>query len=135
MPFCPNCRYEYNPGVSKCPDCDVELVASLPEEPQGKVYERWIQLARLSSLQYTHMLEQALHEKEIPIVVQSGAGHFGVTGQMGISARPIGGGYSIMVPEEFVVAADSVASGMLGEEWEAAKLVDIELDEGAGPRD
>lgn len=32
MPFCPNCRYEYNPDVSKCPDCNVLLVSSLDDE-------------------------------------------------------------------------------------------------------
>lgn len=30
MPFCPNCRYEYEEGVTLCPDCDVELVRELP---------------------------------------------------------------------------------------------------------
>ncbi len=33
MPFCPQCRYEYQAGMSRCPDCDVELVEQLsPEE-------------------------------------------------------------------------------------------------------
>jgi hypothetical protein len=37
MPYCPNCRYEYRPSVSVCPDCDVSLVERLPEEkPEDK---------------------------------------------------------------------------------------------------
>jgi len=33
MPFCPQCRYEYQVGLRQCPDCGVELVEQLtPEE-------------------------------------------------------------------------------------------------------
>ena len=32
MPFCPECKYEYRPETSKCPDCDVLLVASLDDQ-------------------------------------------------------------------------------------------------------
>jgi hypothetical protein len=28
--FCPRCETEYRPGFARCPDCDVELVPSLP---------------------------------------------------------------------------------------------------------
>ena len=35
--FCPQCRYEYKPGVNRCPDCDVELVSSLPPEEDEEV--------------------------------------------------------------------------------------------------
>jgi hypothetical protein len=31
--FCPNCHYEYVLGVTKCPDCDVDLVYALPPKP------------------------------------------------------------------------------------------------------
>lgn len=30
MPFCPNCRAEYYPGIRDCADCGVPLVAALP---------------------------------------------------------------------------------------------------------
>jgi hypothetical protein len=30
--FCPKCRFEYKPEVTKCPDCEVWLVSTLPEE-------------------------------------------------------------------------------------------------------
>lgn len=32
MAYCPKCRYEYLEGIEKCPDCDAELVAELPED-------------------------------------------------------------------------------------------------------
>src|ERR1051325_7568076 len=31
MPWCPDCRPEYDPGIAKCVDCEVELVEELPE--------------------------------------------------------------------------------------------------------
>jgi hypothetical protein len=32
--FCPNCKYEYKPGVATCPDCGTDLVYKLaPEQP------------------------------------------------------------------------------------------------------
>jgi len=31
--YCPLCRSEYRPGFTRCADCDVELVETLPEEP------------------------------------------------------------------------------------------------------
>lgn len=30
--YCPSCGAEYRPGFTRCPDCDVELVADLPAE-------------------------------------------------------------------------------------------------------
>lgn len=41
MPFCSTCRAEYQPGVSRCSDCDVDLTDALPpsdeypEKPSG----------------------------------------------------------------------------------------------------
>jgi hypothetical protein len=29
--FCPECKAEYRPGFTRCADCDVDLVANLPE--------------------------------------------------------------------------------------------------------
>jgi len=131
MPFCPLCHYEYKMGVSLCPDCEEKLVDSLPDEKESfepdEQYDNWVQLARLNSLQSADMIEEVLQEKKIPVVIYSGAGHFGETGQMGpSSSRPIGGGYSVFVPKEFVSDADQEALIILGEEWEKGKMFDIE---------
>lgn len=132
MPFCPGCRYEYTPesGVSTCPDCDQQLVAVLPtEEPDlaetdaSLSYRNWVTMVRFTSYEYTEMVVEIFRSKHIPVVVNSGAGHFGVTGQMGMSsARPVGGGFSIMVPEEFAADADLVGEEVLGDVWCDSRL-------------
>jgi len=132
MPFCPKCRYEYNPHVSKCPDCEETLVSELPPEEEGtfvdaEQYDDWVQLARFNSDGHAHMIEDALRSSGIPVVVLSGAGHFGQTGQMGFSSfRPVGGGFSMVVPAEFAEQADQIGGSILGEIWMKARLVDFE---------
>jgi hypothetical protein len=32
MPYCPSCKCEYVEGITRCPDCDTDLVDKLPEE-------------------------------------------------------------------------------------------------------
>lgn len=131
MSFCPKCRYEYQASMTKCPDCDEILVPVLPDKPAEsdssfKEYKDWIQLARLTSYQSAVIIVDILRAKDIPVVVNSGAGHFGITGQMGPSSfRPVDGAYSIMVPREFIIDADREAETVLGEEWIKARLVDL----------
>jgi hypothetical protein len=129
MPFCPKCKYEYRVGINICPDCEVYLVDQLPVEVTAEVkdlragYENWRVLARLTSSQYAEMVVEGLKSKEIPAMMISETGHFGVTGQLGIdSFRPIGGGYLILVPHEFAEDADNEAELMLGDNWVKARL-------------
>lgn len=124
MPFCPKCRYEYNPEISICPDCEEHLVDILPEkyenesEIDNQGYDNWVKIGRLSSQAYATMINDGLKSKNIPIVILSGAGHFGQTGQMGTSAFfPAGGSYIVLVPEEFKDDANHEAEIILGEEW------------------
>jgi len=127
MPFCPNCKYEYKATVSICPDCDEPLVDVLPEDVEGEIedaYDNWIPLCRLTSEQYAEMLVEALDSKDIPAIAHSGAGHFGITGQMGASSfRPIDGAfYTIMVPEEKADDAANEASIVMGDDWDKVRL-------------
>lgn len=134
MPFCPKCRYEYEANVTECPDCVEQLVAALPEpqdetiEPPGG-YDDWVELARLTSQPSADLIIEALRSKDIPCIILSGAGHFGATGQMGSSSfRAVGGGYTLAVPEEFAHDADLEASILLGEEYDKARLVELDRE-------
>ena len=132
MPFCPNCKYEYEASVTYCPDCELELVPSMPVPEDETIdastgYDDWVELARFTSQPSADMLLETLQTQNIPSVILSSAGHFGQTGQMGTdSFRPVGGGFTLMVPEDFVREADQEAMGVLGDEYKSCRLVDID---------
>ena len=130
MPFCPKCGYEYEWGISECPDCGIKLVERLPEPEEETTNNiEWVPLARLNSYDLAEMVIEAMENEGIRVLSLSGTGHFGVTGQMGMSSyRPIGGGYSIVVPADRIVEADRIGLVIAGEEWAAARLVDIAED-------
>ena len=35
--WCPECKNEYREGITRCADCDVDLVDELPEEPAENI--------------------------------------------------------------------------------------------------
>ncbi|MFH2035482.1 MAG: zinc ribbon domain-containing protein [Candidatus Zixiibacteriota bacterium] len=129
MPFCPKCRAEYREGFTFCSDCDEELIDELVPEDNEFLEEEmkdWVALVRLTSPQYAEMIEEVFEQKDIPIVILSGAGHFGRLDQMGTSSfRPVDGAYSIMVPKEYLIEADKEGEIVLGELWVQSRLVDI----------
>jgi hypothetical protein len=130
--FCPDCRYEYNVGITVCPDCNTELVAELPAEDSQALLDddkeiNWVPLARLTSHEFAAMIIDVLGEQDIPAVVQSETGHFGQTGQMGISSfRAVGGGFLLMVSREHIPQADLAGESILGEDWAGARLVVVD---------
>jgi hypothetical protein len=131
MPFCPICRCEYEAGVAVCADCDEALVAVLPppdvDEDELIPPEEMVPLARLTSHDLAEMLLEALHHENIPAFLHSEAGFFGETGQMGVSSyQAAGGGYVLLVHQDFVELADTIGAGMLGDEWDGCRLVDTE---------
>jgi len=119
-------------GIEICPDCNEKLIYSLPEEAVEETsinietYRDWVQIVRLTSPQYAEMVVEGLRTKNIPAVILSGAGHFGQTGQFGVSSfRSVGGAYSLMVPKEHAAEADNVGELILGDEWKKGRLRDI----------
>ncbi len=121
MPFCPVCRYEYEPKVSLCPDCEETVVATLPTDEailtasQGE----WRPLCLLKTGMYGDMARSALESKDIPSVVMaqpSGSVGKGL-GIMGGLTSSGGGGEILMVPEQFVSDARLLLTGILGEDF------------------
>ena len=72
--FCPVCESEYNPGVTRCPDDDAELVEQLaPETSSDDSAARFVTLHTLSSPAEGEMVTDLLRQNGIRAVVQSGA--------------------------------------------------------------
>ena len=70
MPFCPDCKYEYEPEVKICPDCGAVLVDKLPEHPADQEPVKYVFLKDVPSRLYAEMLKGALEEKGIPCFVK-----------------------------------------------------------------
>ncbi len=130
MPFCPKCKYEYNPEVTKCPDCDEYLVNVLSveedETEEDINFDEWVHIAQLNSPHSASLVIEVLTSKEIPAVAMSHTGHFGQIGAMGPSTfLPMGGAITIVVPEKYIVDANFEAEIVLGEEWAQGRLIEV----------
>src|SRR5262245_43936330 len=73
--FCPVCESEYNPGITRCPDDDVELVENLsPEIVEHDSSEaEFVVLHTLSSPAEGEMVTDILRQNGVRAVLQSGA--------------------------------------------------------------
>ena len=73
--FCPICESEYNPGITRCPDDDTELIERLtpgttaPDDSEAS----FVVLHTLSSPAEGEMVSDILRQNDIRAVVQSGA--------------------------------------------------------------
>ena len=113
MPFCPNCRDEYRPGILKCADCHAPLVAELPDlyTPPHLVDD--VPVARADSIEIAQMWAELLTAE-------------------GIACRllPAGAGDTMLVPgqahwEVRVAAADEDRAFELLESGEAVSDEDL----------
>ena len=72
--FCPVCESEYNPGITRCPDDDAELVDRLtPETATDDSEARFVTLHTLSSPAEGEMVADLLRQNGVRAAVQSGA--------------------------------------------------------------
>ncbi len=89
--FCPNCKYEYKPGIEKCPDCGADLVEKL-EEPKltAKKESSFVFLCTTQNLVYANFIKETLENNDIPCLLK----HEKLT--VFYSLRPV----EVYVPEE-----------------------------------
>ena len=67
MPFCPNCRAEYVEGVTRCIDCDVELVPELePEQVEQFSDEPFVPVFRYKDEMEAKIAKGVLEDAGIP---------------------------------------------------------------------
>lgn len=78
MPVCPNCLYEYLPGIKTCPDCGATLVDQLTETDWVVVYT--------SDKEYEiQMLKDSLESADITVnVLSQKDSSFPATGDLAI---------------------------------------------------
>lgn len=72
--FCPICESEYQPGITRCPDDNVELVQQLdPSTSHDDSEARFVTLHTFGSPAEAEMVNDILRQNRIRSVVQSGA--------------------------------------------------------------
>ena len=69
--ICPVCEAEYEPGVTKCPDDNADLVEKL-HSPRDLSEARFVPLQNLGSPAEAEMVNDILHQNGIRSVVKSG---------------------------------------------------------------
>ena len=69
--FCPVCEAEYQPGITKCPDDNVQLVEQLVSVHDSSE-ARFVNLHHLGSPVEAEMVNDLLRQNGIRSVVQSG---------------------------------------------------------------
>ena len=71
--FCPVCNSEYQPGVTRCPDDDADLVAQPSPEPGDVSKARFVPLHNLGSPVEAEMVNDIFLQNGIRSVIQSGS--------------------------------------------------------------
>ncbi|MCU0364436.1 MAG: DUF2007 domain-containing protein [Ignavibacteriaceae bacterium] len=72
MPVCPNCKYEYVPGITICPDCDTPLVDSADLSKYSDLSEEdWVLVYTAFSEIESDMLKENLESAGISASVLS----------------------------------------------------------------
>ena len=101
--YCPQCRAEFREEITACPDCEVSLVAVLPEIPD-LLDEDLVSVLETADVAVLPVVKSLLRAADIPFVVQ-GDGAVGVlpvgrVGFGGISSGGHGLSAGILVPRD-----------------------------------
>jgi len=129
MPFCPNCFAEFDFGMEICPHCHRELVADDSDESADDrfLYDDtagWVTIGILQSESAADKIMETLTANDIPaVIIPLPAGDNLLAGQASGEER-----FSILVPRDFRVTADTEASKLLGKLWDSARIVDPDDD-------
>lgn len=75
MAFCPNCEAEYQPGITRCSDCNMELVPELT--PETRVHDKEpgtpVALQTFKTSAEADMVREVLSQNGIRSFVEGGS--------------------------------------------------------------
>ncbi|HEX9934642.1 MAG TPA: DUF2007 domain-containing protein [bacterium] len=115
MPYCPSCGYEYQPGVSECPDCREKLVNLLKPDAHGaeRTNIRFVPMPELPGRVFAEMVKGALEEQGIHSYIRSDgiSEGFGIVG-----TGPIAKVFRLFVPENRYEESLDIQKQMMDQE-------------------
>jgi nucleoside-diphosphate-sugar epimerase len=115
MPYCPDCGAEYEPGITRCPDCERELVDDSieVEELDDEIFldsdVQPVLLYRTNDQISAEVLEEALKDQGIPCLVKAGTGYYSGLGTL----TSVFKGISIYIPETALNEAIEIAETVI----------------------
>ena len=121
MAFCPQCKHEYQPGVTVCSDCGDTLVDYLKSSGAAAIPpdDSWVQICGVAGGVTSDMAVGALETSNIPTtVISSTFGLFGLAS--GLLSSPSSKRKElnfIMVPREFRDEAEVILEAVLGDDF------------------
>lgn len=71
--FCPVCNAEYQPGITRCPEDDTDLVAQPTPDPGDDSEARFVPLHNLNSPVEAEMVNDIFQQNGIRSVIQAGS--------------------------------------------------------------
>ena len=127
MAFCPQCKYEYQPGIQICPDCGDLLIEGVPAAG-GAAFppdDSWVKICGVSGGVKSEVAQGALETSNIPsTLISSAFGAFGRATAVNTGLPNVSKNLNfILVPREFREEAEIVLEAVLGEDY-----IEIESD-------
>lgn len=126
--FCPVCESEYQPGITRCPDDNEELVNRLDAAPAHDNSEaRFVHLHHLGAPAEAEMVNDILRQNGIRSVVQSGGAD-----AFSPLLSSTSDGSAILVDERDLDRAQELYSAFFGEDTTPLTGTTMEEDEEQG---
>ena len=133
MPYCPNCKYEYETGITECPDCAVALLPGSPpvaeKNPDDEVDA--VVLMKTYDDLHARLVASALDEAGIPYRARGLGMVDSLGGAMGgyVPQGPISSPGPIIV---FVNPSDLDRAKEIVESMQGEELTDEEITDDSG---